>query len=59
MATAIDSFRFRVGLFGRLVLQRGYRVADTIPGEFYIEWRDATVGDLKAYYATTKEGAQP
>lgn len=44
----MKNFRFRSGLFGRLVLQRANEWNEG--GQIVIAWHDATPGDLAAYY---------
>jgi len=46
-------YKFRVGWFGRLVLQRFSTWEDD--GHKYGKWVNATVGDLAEYYAQKNE----
>lgn len=45
----MENFRFRIGMFGKLILQ--IKVADQDnDGYKFIQWQDAKVENLKEYY---------
>jgi len=45
-----DKWRFRVNFFGKVILQRGYRVPAFGPGDFVTKWEDATSTDITKFF---------